>query len=115
MKKSKSSVSKAASYEAMGDYWDRHDVSGILAKRKPVKFNIEIKSETTYFSLDQMLADEVGQIAEQRGVTASTLINLWIQQKLYEQNTAAPSTSQRSVFFPISLTAVPSKARKTKA
>ena len=38
MKKTKSSISKARSYAAIGEYWDQHDLSDAWGKSKKVEF-----------------------------------------------------------------------------
>jgi hypothetical protein len=86
MKRGKSSVSKAKSYKEIGDFWDTHDLSGFWDQTKRVDFDVNIESEITYYSLDKRLAKEVQSIAEKRGVSADTLINLWVQEKIQEQN-----------------------------
>jgi len=55
------------------DYWD---------KTKPVDFDVDIKSEVTYFALDKELSKKVRTIANQRGITSETLLNLWIKEKV---------------------------------
>jgi len=54
---------------------------------KKVEFGVGIKSEIIYYSLDKKLAEKVQSIAQRRGVSADTLINLWVQEKLQEQTT----------------------------
>lgn len=86
MKKDRSSMSKAKSYKEIGDFWDAHDLSDFWDQTKKVQFVVDIKSEITYCSLDKRLAKQVQSIAQKRGVSADTLINLWVQEKLQEQN-----------------------------
>jgi hypothetical protein len=86
MKKDRSSISKAKSYKEIGDFWDTHDLSDFWDQTKKVQFEVDIKSEITYCSLDKRLAKQVQSIAQKRGVSADTLINLWVQEKLQEQN-----------------------------
>jgi hypothetical protein len=86
MKKDRSSISKAKSYKEIGDFWDAHDLSDFWDQTKKVQFEVDIKSEITYCSLDKRLAKQVQSIAQKRGVSADTLINLWVQEKLQEQN-----------------------------
>jgi len=86
MKRGKSSVSKAKSYREIGDFWDTHDLSEFWDQTKRVDFDVNIESEITYYSLDKRLAKEVQSIAQKRGVSADTLINLWVQEKIQEQN-----------------------------
>jgi len=86
MKRGKSSVSEAKSYREIGDFWDTHDLSDFWDQTKRVDFDVNIESEITYYSLDKRLAEEVQSIAQRRGVSADTLINLWVQEKIQEQN-----------------------------
>ena len=87
MRKGKSSISKAKSYKEIGEFWDIHDLSDFWDQTKRVKFEVGIESEITYCSLDKRLAEEAQSIAQKRGVSADTLINLWVQEKIQEQST----------------------------
>jgi hypothetical protein len=84
MKRSKSSISKASSYEEMGEFWDTHDLTDYWDQTEPVEFTVNIQSETTYYPLESSLSDRIQAIAKQRGVSAETLLNLWVQEKLQE-------------------------------
>ncbi|MGH9831506.1 MAG: CopG family antitoxin [Blastocatellia bacterium] len=84
MKRSKSSISKASSYEEMGEFWDTHDLTDYWDQTEPVEFTVNIQSEITYYPLESSLSDRVQAIAKQRGVSAETLLNLWVQEKLQE-------------------------------
>jgi len=55
-----------------------------LDKTKEVSFEVDIESEVTYYAIDKMLSEKIRAIAQKRGVTADTLINLWVQEKLQE-------------------------------
>jgi hypothetical protein len=87
MTKGRRSLSKAKSYKEIGDFWDTHDLSEFWDQTKKVKLGVDIKSEIIYYSLDKKLAEKVQSIAQRRGVSADTLINLWVQEKLQEQTT----------------------------
>ncbi len=87
MSKGRGSLSKAKSYKEIGDFWDVHDLSDFWNKTKEVEFEVDIKSEITYYALDKRLSEQIQKIAQKRGVSADTLINLWIQEKLQEQRT----------------------------
>ncbi len=59
-----------------------------LAQRprgKEASFEVDIESEVTYYAVDKMLSEKIQAIAQKRGVTADTLINLWVQEKLQDQ------------------------------
>lgn len=85
MNKGRSSLSKAKSYKEIGDFWDTHDLSDFWDKTKQAEFDVDIESEITYYALDKVLSERIQAIAQKRGVSADTLINLWLQEKLQEQ------------------------------
>lgn len=88
MKKHKSSVSEATTYKEIGEFWDTHDLSEFWDKTKDASFEVNIESEVTYYAVDRVLSEKIQAIAQKRGVTADTLINLWVQEKLQEQKTS---------------------------
>jgi hypothetical protein len=82
----KGSISKGKSYKEIEEFWDTHDLTEFWDQTKKASFEVDIESEATYYSLDRRLAEKVQAIAQERGVSADTLINLWVQEKLLEQN-----------------------------
>lgn len=85
MSKGRSSLSKAKSYKEIGKFWDTHDLSDYWEETKKAEFEVDIESEMTYYALDNMLSEKIQALAKKRGVSADTLINLWVQEKLREQ------------------------------
>ena len=85
MKKNKSSISKASSYEDIGAYWDTQDLSKVWHKTRKVKFDVQIESEAIYYPIEKSLSEKIQSIAKKQGVSSDTLINLWVQQKVQEQ------------------------------
>ncbi len=86
MNKNKSSISKAHSYEEIGEYWDTHDLTEHWEETKAAKFEVDIQSETTYYAVEKDLSEKVRAFAKRHGVSPDTLLNLWLQEKLQEQN-----------------------------
>lgn len=84
MGKSKSSLSKARSYTELGEFWDSHDLTEFWEQTKPAEFEVDLRSEVTYYALDSTLSTEVRALAERRGVAPETLLNLWVQEKLHQ-------------------------------
>ncbi|HHT9135506.1 MAG TPA: CopG family antitoxin [Candidatus Avalokitesvara rifleensis] len=82
MNRNRSSISKARSYKEIGEFWDTYDLADYWGKTKPAKFEVDIQSEVTYYALDKELAERVRSLARRRGVSAVTLLNLWVQEKL---------------------------------
>jgi hypothetical protein len=85
MKKSKTTISKADSYQEIGEFWAEHDLTDFWDQTEPVEFEVDIQSEKMYYPLERDLANEITRIAQRRGVAAETLINLWVKEKLLEQ------------------------------
>lgn len=85
MEKHKSSISEATVYSEIGEFWDTHDLSDFWDRTKEASFEVGIESEVTYYAVDKMLSDKIQAIAQKRGVTADTLLNLWVQEKVQEQ------------------------------
>ena len=84
MSEDKSSISQAMSYKAMGEFWDTHDLTDYWEQTEPAEFEIDIQSESTYYPVDRVLSTRMAKIAKERGVSAETLLNLWVQEKLRE-------------------------------
>ena len=84
MSKSKSSISKAQSYKEIGEFWDAHELTEFWDQTQPVEFEVNIQSEVIYYRLDIALSKKIHSIAEQRGVSPETLLNLWVQEKVQE-------------------------------
>jgi CopG antitoxin of type II toxin-antitoxin system len=80
MSKNKSSTSKAQSYKEIGEYWDTHDIAENWEETKPAEFEVDIKSEVTYYAVDNKLSAKVKEFARSHGVSPDTLLNLWLQE-----------------------------------
>ncbi len=70
----------------MGDFWDTHDLADYWEQTEPVEFEVDIQSEVAYYPLELSLSDKIRSVARRRGVSAQTLMNLWIQEKLQEES-----------------------------
>ena len=85
MRKGRSSISKVRSHKEIGEFWDSHDLGDYWEQTGPAEFEVDIRSEVTYYPLDVALSDKVRSIAERRGVSPEMLVNLWVQEKLQEE------------------------------
>jgi CopG antitoxin of type II toxin-antitoxin system len=93
MDEGKSSISKAGSYEEMGAFWDTHDTADYWDQMETVEFDVDIQTDRFYFALEKALATKLGEAAHRHGVGTETLLNLWIQEKLSQENTNSPSSA----------------------
>lgn len=84
-KTNKTSISKAESYKEIGEFWAEHDLGDYWEQTEPVEFEVDILAEKRYYPLERDLARQVTQMAQKRGVAVETLINLWVKEKLLEQ------------------------------
>ena len=82
MAENKSSISKAKSYREIGEFLDTQDLSEVWDKTEEVKFDIDLQSDVFYYAVETSLSMKLLSIAEKKGVSAETLINLWLQEKV---------------------------------
>lgn len=65
------------------EFWDAHsflDYDDI----QEIDFEVDLKREVHYFAVEKKLAKQIHELARQRGVSAETLVNLWLESKLSE-------------------------------
>lgn len=79
-----SSISEADTYEKMGEFWDTHDITDFDNRSAP---DVEFEVVCTV-SVEANLLSEIKQRASQQGLDVESLVNLWLRQKLAEQQTA---------------------------
>ncbi len=82
----KSSVSEAKSYQEIGEFWDEHD-STEFGEQTDVEFKVSVQSQRRYYPIDNTLSSQIKQVARDRGVSEETLLNLWVQEKLSQNET----------------------------
>ena len=85
MTKHNTTISQADSYAAVGEFWDKHELAEFEDRTRPADFTVDIRSNVTYFAVDRDLSQQMARVAAVRGVSAETLLNLWLQEKLLEQ------------------------------
>ena len=84
MNENKSSISNATTYQEMGEFWDGHELTDFWEQTRPVEFEVDLRMQTTYYAVDGVLSQRLVELARQRGVSADTLLNLLVQEKLQE-------------------------------
>jgi len=75
-----SSISKSNSLEKIGEFWDTHDFTDYDTDTPDIEFKV-----TCAIPVELDLLSSVEKQAKIRGVSVETLVNLWLQQKLSEQ------------------------------
>lgn len=84
--KNKSSISNATSYEEIGEFWDERDTTEYWEQTYPVNFEIEWEDSQSliYYGIDNCLSQKIFSLAEKKGLPARDLVNLWLEEKLKE-------------------------------
>lgn len=84
MSDSKTPISGASSYIAIGEYWDTHDLNDHWDQTRPAEFEVDPRSSSIYFPLQRELAEQLRTAADTQGVSPETLLNLWVQERIAE-------------------------------
>jgi predicted DNA binding CopG/RHH family protein len=66
-------------------FWDTHDLTDYWDLTEEAQFEFELKGRTYLFALAPELAESLAERAAQQGLSAETLINLWLSEKLRDQ------------------------------
>jgi len=89
MSEDKTSISQEQSYQGIGEFWDSHDLAEFWEQTEPAEFEADIRFAATYYPLEKSLAAQLRSIAEQHGVSAETLLNLWVREKVTQEESSA--------------------------
>jgi hypothetical protein len=68
--------------EAAVEFWDTHSLADYEESWKDVQCKIDIRRRTYQISLDSGIYQKLRRAARERGVSAETLVNLWLQEKV---------------------------------
>ncbi len=85
MKNTKSSISQGQSYQEIGDYWDNHDLGEVWDQTEIADLVLSGHANTTYYPVESTLSQKLQAVAQQRGVSAQTLLNLWLQERVTQE------------------------------
>jgi len=96
MLKSEKTLPEFQTLDEMAAFFDEHDMGEYLEGMPEVEFEIDIRSSKHYFALDPRLAARLQAVANSRGISSETLLNLWVQEKLLEgEKQAAYQVAER--------------------
>ncbi|HLB74112.1 MAG TPA: CopG family antitoxin [Sedimentisphaerales bacterium] len=85
----KSSISKARTYAAIGDFWDTHDLSDFWDKTRSARADVRLESDESFYGIEKGLSQTIRRAAKERGISPHTLVNLWLQEKVHELNSSS--------------------------
>lgn len=81
-----SSISRADSYEAIGEFWDTRSSADYWDQGYDVEFEISVPHRHLV-SIEVDLFGRLAEVARHRGVSSETLVNLWIAERLNAMDT----------------------------
>lgn len=82
-----SSISRSHSIEEMAEFWDTHDATDFEDQTQPVEFEFNLRSRRHYIAIDPDLLARLRDAASARGLSAESLANLWLQERVLQQPT----------------------------
>lgn len=73
-----------ASIEEASDFWDTHDAGDYEEYLFPVNEVLNVAKELPQaVLLEHSLLEKLKKIARQKGISLETLVNLWLEEKLW--------------------------------
>jgi len=77
-------------FEELSEFWDAHDLADYGESLTPVSINVIAEPTREYvISLSETLNELMREAEKQEGVPVGTLVNLWIQERLQQYQTAS--------------------------
>ena len=81
-----SSISKSRSIQEMAEFWDTHDATDFEDQTQPVEFEFDLRSRRHYIAIDPDVLARLRDAASARGLSAESLANLWLQERMLKQS-----------------------------
>ena len=91
----RTSVSNAGSYQEIGAYWDKHDAIE-FGGQEPVEFDVHIRSQRHYFPVEGQLWQKIRRLADHRGVSEETLLNIFLKERIDQLEREQESLTTKS-------------------
>jgi len=79
--KNKTGISKAGSYEEIGDFWDTHSLADYWDQTQEAEFEVRAKRRRR-ITLEPEIYTRIASEAQMRGILPETLVNLWLAERL---------------------------------
>ena len=73
-------VSKSRTLRELADFWDTHDTADYPLNQ--VTFDVSVSARQHFVAVDPDILAEIRARAHARGLSAESLINLWLQERL---------------------------------
>jgi predicted DNA binding CopG/RHH family protein len=83
MANDRSAVSDSGSYAEMAEFWDTHSLADHATTA--ADFEVDSTSSAVYFAVDKELAARVRAVASSEGLSAETLLNRWLHERVNQR------------------------------
>ena len=77
-----SSISQSRTLEEMAEFWDTHDATDFDDRTHEVAMEFDLRTRRHYIAIDPDVLNRLRDIAVTRGLSAESLANLWLQERL---------------------------------
>lgn len=76
-------IPEMTSYEEIAEFWDTHSLADYWDQTEPAEFEIDPNARRRYLvALDPELLQRVQKLAQRRGLSTESLVNLLLEQRL---------------------------------
>lgn len=73
------------SYEEIAEFWDTHSLADYWEQTEPVEFELDPQARRRYLvALDPELLQRIQKLAQVRGLSTESLVNLLLEQRLHQ-------------------------------
>ena len=72
-----------ADMEAAAEFWDSHDLADYEDLTSEVQFTVNLQRQRRLVALEPDLANRLAAEARKRGLSAESLVNLWLSERLH--------------------------------
>ena len=94
-KKGQTSLSKGSTLEEIGEFWDSHSLADYWDQTHQVSFEVRGQRRRRV-TVDPEVYSQIEAQAQRRGVSAETLVNLWLVEHLRVGRKARPGRERRA-------------------
>jgi predicted DNA binding CopG/RHH family protein len=81
----KQAVPKFSSYDEIAEFWETHSTADYWDQTHAVEFEIAPQARRQYLvAVDPDLLMRIQQLAQRRGITTESFVNLLLEQRLHQ-------------------------------
>ena len=70
------------SIDELMDFWDTHEFVDYLEDMEDIEFKVDLRRNRNYVRIDENIIKNIQQVAREKGIPYSLLINQWLSEKV---------------------------------